>query len=285
MAYPNFPSSWSAPTTCFRSTNIWAVAYSSGGQDYYELVLGIPATTSTGDCLPPSYSTSVPYFGNSCPTGYRIAIASRTVLSNQQAQATLCCPGSDYSFVAAGNVGCQTKLNNDDAFIVTYTDATAGTQRLATVSDLSGYAINAFGITIISTSSLSSMLSETSSHAININTASSGATETYTAAPPPGSARLSAGAAAGIGIGAGLGVILVILAIWIMYRRRGKKTLNGPTTLNADMQYAALKTDPSPGISSPETGPGIQSPSYQPRQFDASLPTDVYGQHPSELSP
>ncbi|KAI1735329.1 hypothetical protein F4680DRAFT_470086 [Xylaria scruposa] len=272
MAYPNFPSTWSAPTTCFESTNAWAVIVSidAQGTSWWQLFLGVPATTPTGDCLPPSYLTSLPYIGQTCPPGYRVAVASRTVLSNQQAQATLCCPGTDYSFSPSGTAGCVTEITNNNSFFATFTNPSNGEQTPATFSDESGVRITAFGITIISTSS---------------PPVSSSAIETNTATSPSNSARLSAGAAAGIGIGAGLGAILVILAIWIMYRRRWKKTLNESTILKADMQYAPLKTVPSPDISSPENGPGIQSPSYQPQQFDASLPTDVYGQHPSELSP
>ncbi|KAI0183955.1 hypothetical protein EV127DRAFT_506103 [Xylaria flabelliformis] len=274
MAYPNFPSSWSAPTTCFESTNIWAVILSIDAADIttYRYFFGVPATTPTGDCLPPSYSTSVPYIGQTCPPGYRIAVASRTILSNQQAQATLCCPGTDYSFSSSGTAGCATAFTNNNSFIATFTNPTNGEQTPSTFANALSQQITAFGITIISTSS----------HAVTGSPGSSDAVETNTGTSPS-SSRLSAGAAAGIGIGAGLGVILVILASWIMYRRRGKKTSHEPVTLNADVQYSALKTVPSPGISSPENGPGIQSPSYQPRQFETSLPTAVYGQHPPEL--
>lgn len=97
MAYLTFPSSWSAPTTCFSATDIWAVIYSRDPDDTdvvaWSDFLGVPATTPTGDCLPPSYATSVPYFGQTCPPGYRVAVASKTVIFNQEARATLCCPG------------------------------------------------------------------------------------------------------------------------------------------------------------------------------------------------
>ncbi|KAI0509172.1 hypothetical protein F5B22DRAFT_617947 [Xylaria bambusicola] len=97
MAFPTFPDSWSAPTTCFDPTDVYAVIVSHDIIDrdtsYWEYYYGVPATTPTGDCLPPSYGTSAPYFGHTCPPGYRNAGAFRTTLYSQHASVTVCCPG------------------------------------------------------------------------------------------------------------------------------------------------------------------------------------------------
>ncbi|KAJ8132762.1 hypothetical protein O1611_g865 [Lasiodiplodia mahajangana] len=224
MAFPTFPASWSAPTTCFSSTDIWAVIVYRDPQDpdtvAWDYFLGVPATTPTGDCLPPSYATSAPYIGQTCPSGYRVAVASRTTIYNQQAQATLCCPGTDYSFEASGTAGCQTVFD-DRAVIATFTDPLNGEQRPTTFSDATGSDLSAFGITIISTSSTSSpelttpetplTTTSTSSDTVTANPTTSISTETNTTTSSSSPASLSAGAAAGIGVGAGLGAILLVL--------------------------------------------------------------------------
>ncbi|KAI0112523.1 hypothetical protein GGR51DRAFT_568644 [Nemania sp. FL0031] len=294
MAFPTFPASWTAPTSCFGSTDIWAVIVSRDTQDtdvvLWSYYLGVPATTSTGDCLPPSYATSAPYIGQTCPPGYRNAVASRTTIYNQQAQATLCCPGTDYSFAASGPAGCQTVFG-DEAFIATFTDPLIGEQRPTTFSDESGDALNAFGITIISTSSTSSSESATTdiasttpfagSHTVTNNPSTSISMPTNMITSPPSPTGLSTGAAAGIGVGVGLGIILLVLGGWILYQKRGKKTPTVPATVNQDVQYAAFpKPTPSPAMSVPGNGPpGSPSVFYQAQQSDfLPSPDALYGQ-------
>ncbi|KAI1121396.1 hypothetical protein F5Y10DRAFT_102021 [Nemania abortiva] len=149
MAFPTLPSSWTAPTTCFASTDIWAVIVSHDPQTEWKYYFGVPATTPTGNCLPPSYATSQPYIGQTCPPGYRNAFASRTTIYNQQAEATLCYPRTDYSFEASRTPGYRSSFDNQ-TFIRTFTDPFIGTQRPASFSSKGNYTLSTFGITIVS---------------------------------------------------------------------------------------------------------------------------------------
>ncbi|KAI1132931.1 hypothetical protein F5Y10DRAFT_291020 [Nemania abortiva] len=283
MAFPTLPPSWSAPTTCFESTDIFAVVYSreprsNGTYYYWKWLFGVPATTPTGDCLPPSYVTSGPYFGQTCPLGYKNVFASRTTIYNQQAEATLCCPGTDYNF-AVGPIGCQSTFDNR-TFIATLTDPLLGTQIPASFSTYDGSTMNAFGVTVISTSSSSSTAPTTLPSSSRTVTTSPIVSSTI---KPAG---ISAGVAAGIGIGVGLGVILLVLGGWIMYRRRRNKTPDGSVALN-QVQYAtAPKPIQSPAIPSPGNDPGRPNTYYQVQQPDF-LPvpnaTNIQGQFTSEL--
>lgn len=99
MSFATFPSSWSPPTTCFLSTDIYIVATEFAGLTsgtslfYYNFWYGVGSTAPSGECIPPSYSTSSPYYAQSCPPDYQEALASKTTISDQKASAILCCPG------------------------------------------------------------------------------------------------------------------------------------------------------------------------------------------------
>ncbi|KAI0439384.1 hypothetical protein F4803DRAFT_531555 [Xylaria telfairii] len=252
MALPTFPPSWYAPTTCFDSTDIWVVVVSTE-QDtqWLDFYFGVPATTPTGDCLPPYYDVLTPYVGNSCPLGYSTAGSTATTYLESEVQSIYCCPGTYYSFEPANPPGCLSGLGNE-AFIASSTNPFNGDFAIETFSDNSGYSLQAYGITLVSTSFLPPP--ETSSSSYHTTTSIStpqAPIETAKAEPSSTPTGLSAGAAAGIGVGAGLGTILLALAGWLMYRRRGRKLPDDPITLHNEGQYYEPKTTTSPVVQPP----------------------------------
>lgn len=94
MTLPTLPPSWSAPTTCVDPTDIWAVVVSRDpGTNWFRYFFGVPASTPTGDCLPPYYDVSTPYIGQTCPPGYSSVDASATTYSELEVMSIYCCPG------------------------------------------------------------------------------------------------------------------------------------------------------------------------------------------------
>ncbi|KAI0425399.1 hypothetical protein F5Y09DRAFT_346726 [Xylaria sp. FL1042] len=263
MAFPTLPQSWSPPAPCFDPTNVYAVIYYRDPQNSYNVAwqywYGVPATTATGDCLPPSYVTSAPYFGQTCPPGYRDAAGFRTSIYNQEASATLCCPGSEPSFGYSGTEGCESEIQ-DQTFIATFTDNTIGEQRMTTFSSQSGQILHAFGITIVSTTPTSL---DTPTSSFDSTVSSSTVPSAITTSNPTSSARgsgLSTGAAAGIGVGTTLGVISLLLLGWFLYRRHAKKKPDEPIIMNDSVPpteslgftYSPTKPFPSPVAVTPE---------------------------------
>ncbi|TRX87891.1 hypothetical protein FHL15_011207 [Xylaria flabelliformis] len=226
MAFPTLPQSWSAPTSCFDTTDIYAVITTRDPEDTdvvgWEYWYGVPTNIVTGDCLPPSYITSAPYFGQTCPPGYRNARAFTTNIYNQGASATICCPG--------GTEGCEFVIG-DQTFIATFTDNTRHEQRMTTFSGQSGSTLHAFGVTIVSTTPTSldtSISSFSSTTSISTGSLAIQTSSPTSSAKPSG---LSTGAAVGIGIGATLGAISLLLLGWLMYRRRAKKRSDNSTII------------------------------------------------------
>ncbi|KAI1758226.1 hypothetical protein F4782DRAFT_544566 [Xylaria castorea] len=222
MAFPTLPQSWSAPTSCFDPTDIYAVITSRDPEDTdvvgWEYWYGVPTNIVTGDCLPPSYTTSAPYFGQTCPPGYRNALAFTTKIYNQGA--------SDFSFAYSGTEGCESSIGGQ-TFIATFTDNTRHEQRMTTFSNQSGSILHAFGITITTPTS-----TDTSTSSFSSTTSTSSPTSSE---KPSG---LSTGAAAGIGIGTTLGAIFLLLLGWLMYRRRAKKRSDDSTIIGDSVRPA-----------------------------------------------
>lgn len=93
---PTIPSTWTAPTSCFASTNYFFVLL---GNRYFSNVYGTPTpvldgNTPTGDCFPPNFSIDVPYLTDGgCPKGYTRACAvGGVVIDGQTASSVTCCP-------------------------------------------------------------------------------------------------------------------------------------------------------------------------------------------------
>lgn len=92
----SFPSTWTAPTSCFASTNYYYVLL---GKGFFSNVYGTPTpvldgNTPSGDCVPPSFTINQPYLTDGdCPTGYTRACATAGPESNGQPLSTVtCCP-------------------------------------------------------------------------------------------------------------------------------------------------------------------------------------------------
>ncbi|KAI8953915.1 hypothetical protein F4801DRAFT_66190 [Xylaria longipes] len=283
MAFPTFPHSWSAPTTCFDPTDVYAVIISRDSQDtdnvLWEYWYGVPTTTPTGDCLPPSYVTSAPYFGQTCPPGYRNAAAFRTTISSQEASATICCPGSEASFALSGSEGCES-IYQDQTFIATFTDNTIGEQRMTTFSDQAEETLHAFGITIVSTTPMSL---DTSTSSFDSTTSSSmvpSATTTSSSTSSGKSSGLSMGATVGIGIGTALGVVFLSLLGWLLYRRHAKKKPDDPVITRDTVRpveplgftYGTAKAFPSPVAMMPEINHTHDPHQSQPQAHESPFP-------------
>jgi hypothetical protein len=96
MSLPTLPSTWTAPTSCFASTNYYYVLLGSG---FFSNMYGTPTPVLTGNaptgaCFPPSFTIDVPYLtdGN-CPSGYTLACATAAPKTNgQPASSMTCCP-------------------------------------------------------------------------------------------------------------------------------------------------------------------------------------------------
>ncbi|KAL3488632.1 hypothetical protein BJX62DRAFT_211394 [Aspergillus germanicus] len=77
------PESWSAKD-CPASTDLWVVTYTPGAAVTY---LGAP--TPSSDCLPPGWTSSLPYYHyGGCPDGYTSACATGDIGKST----TICCP-------------------------------------------------------------------------------------------------------------------------------------------------------------------------------------------------
>ncbi|KAL2022455.1 hypothetical protein VTK56DRAFT_5284 [Thermocarpiscus australiensis] len=109
-ALPTIPSTWTAPTSCFASTNYYRVLLGSG---YFSNMYGTPTPVltgikPTGDCFPPSFTINVPYLtdGN-CPSGYTRACATAGPERDGRPMSTVtCCPsvtGNVFSFMCRAN--------------------------------------------------------------------------------------------------------------------------------------------------------------------------------------
>lgn len=93
---PSFPSTWTAPTSCFASTNYYRVLLGSG---YVSNMYGTPTPVftgnyPTGDCWPPSSTKGVPYLTTGdCPPGFTRACATAGPESRGKLVSTVtCCP-------------------------------------------------------------------------------------------------------------------------------------------------------------------------------------------------
>ncbi|KAI1324435.1 hypothetical protein F5Y16DRAFT_380892 [Xylariaceae sp. FL0255] len=252
MSYATFPSSWTPPTSCFVSSDIYIVITSIGTTDtgvvqaYDQYWYGVGFTAPSGNCIPPSYTTSSPYYAQSCPPAYREALASPTTISDQVASATLCCPGSLYSFGASGTEGCESVFG-DQTFVATWTNLVNSNdpQRPTTVSSHAGFTLSAFGITVISTTPASTTPTSISQATTNSNTqtatsspSATTAVETNSPTSSPEPTILTSGATAGIAVGATVATFALLLLVWILYRRR-LKTSNQSMTRSDSAQRIA----------------------------------------------
>ncbi|KAI1324956.1 hypothetical protein F5Y16DRAFT_423389 [Xylariaceae sp. FL0255] len=299
MAFPTLPASWSAPSSCYQSTAIWGVVWSTDANNiYWDWNFGVPATTPTGPCLPPSYATSAPYLGTTCPGGFANAGVSATTLFGQAASATLCCPGTGLGFSSGGyHEGCQSAFGSSSV-TATLTYSTLNTATPTIVVPEAGDFLPAFAITITPPAS-STPPPSTSPPPSTASSTASTTSPTTTQTTSPSSSKLSAGATAGIGVGAAVGVVLLFLLGWCLYRRRSKKTTpDDPPAMNESARYFAEpsapptsppdigpKSSPVPVPSSPGVASTVTNEYYQQQQHGYPSPSSdhrLFSELPSE---
>ncbi|KAI0403072.1 hypothetical protein F4802DRAFT_322842 [Xylaria palmicola] len=242
-AYPSLTTSWTPDSSCVTSTAFWYVVY---GEDVvFSDMFGMPSVTNlgqesspTGGCVPPSYTLSVPYLTHGgCPKNYFGACSTATSYEGRPADYIMCCPSvSDWNFncaaatdAEAAPYGCQATFTSGAVITGSRTDLIASTGQAETHTIGDDRGVNAWGIAILSTPSLSSSSTALPASSSTIGTASgavptSATASTSNSAPTSASSAqgLSTGAAAGIGVGVGVGAsaILGILAFWFLRRKR-----------------------------------------------------------------
>ncbi|KAK3294595.1 uncharacterized protein B0H64DRAFT_401076 [Chaetomium fimeti] len=118
------PTTWTAPASCFASTNLYRVVFPSGTGAYFMHLFATPTPFKTdlwpasdllpkGDCWPPSTTLNVPYLTDGgCPAGYTRACATGIPdISGKPASLVTCCPSvtnNAYSFMCQNNeYGCH----------------------------------------------------------------------------------------------------------------------------------------------------------------------------------
>ncbi|KAK2028989.1 hypothetical protein LX32DRAFT_693618 [Colletotrichum zoysiae] len=126
---PTIPSTWTAPTSCFASTNYYRVFFSRGDNVFfYTDLYGVPMLSApTGDCLPPSFTVDAPYITDGgCPAGFTSGCVRGVAPST-----VTCCPsvtgdafvfkaeqGSTENYIGFRpnnpSVGHQNDLNSSD---------------------------------------------------------------------------------------------------------------------------------------------------------------------------
>ncbi|KAJ4165142.1 hypothetical protein LMH87_006788 [Akanthomyces muscarius] len=291
----SFPSTWTAPTSCFASTNYYRVLYAESGVGYVSNMYGTPTpvftgNTPSGDCFPPSFTINLPYLtdGSACPTGYTRACATAgSVTSGGSADVSTitCCPsvtGDAFSFMCKDNqYGCHATAASGGIVwtgVVTNLGVTPATESPVTRTPSTLEGIEAWGIKFLSVAP--------GSTATSIPTPGHNASDTDNQGTPSADnssnhGGLSGGAIAGIVVGSIAGVALLAVGAFLLYRR--KKSSPGP-------QYHA----PAPGkypnqpandpmyqpssVGSPFSGQGQMASSYQPSEMEAASPNPAHAQ-------
>ncbi|KAM3540417.1 hypothetical protein ARSEF1564_006653 [Beauveria bassiana] len=285
----SFPSSWTAPTSCFASTNYYRVLYADGKGRFVSNMYGTPTpvftgNTPSGDCFPPSFTINVPYLtdGSACPTGYTRACATAGSANAGESAAIstiTCCPsvtGDAFSFMCKDNeYGCHATAASGGIVwtgVITDLGATPATEEPVTRTPSTKEGIEAWGIKFLSVAPGSTA---TSIPKPGQNASDSDNQGTQSPESSSSAGGLSGGAIAGIVVGSIAGVALLAIGAFLLYRR--KSSNSGP-------QYHA----PAPGKypNQPANDP------YQPSEMEAAspdptqhaLPQTRARQEPVELS-
>ncbi|KAF1737777.1 Carcinoembryonic antigen-related cell adhesion molecule 1 [Beauveria bassiana] len=241
----SFPSSWTAPTSCFASTNYYRVLYADGKGRFVSNMYGTPTpvftgNTPSGDCFPPSFTINVPYLtdGSACPTGYTRACATAGSANAGESAAIstiTCCPRRHRLDGCHHRLGCHT-----------------GHEEPVTRTPSTKEGIEAWGIKFLSVAPGSTA---TSIPKPGQNASDSDNQGTQSPESSSSAGGLSGGAIAGIVVGSIAGVALLAIGAFLLYRR--KSSNSGP-------QYHA----PAPGKypNQPANDP------YQPSEMEAASP-------------
>ncbi|KAK2052632.1 hypothetical protein LY76DRAFT_526288 [Colletotrichum caudatum] len=154
---PTIPSTWTAPTSCFASTNYYRVFFSRGDNVFfYTDLYGVPMLSApTGDCLPPSFTVDTPYITDGgCPAGFTSGCVRGVAPST-----VTCCPsvtGDAFVFKCEdrGTYGCLGTATPGAVWIGSRTDINIPepSREALRITPASGETIQAWGIRMISVS-------------------------------------------------------------------------------------------------------------------------------------
>ncbi|KAK4108203.1 hypothetical protein N656DRAFT_784493 [Canariomyces notabilis] len=159
---PTFPSTWTAPTSCFATTNYYRVFLSRG---IFSNLYGTPTPVltgiwPTGDCFPPSSTPMVPYVTDGgCPAGYTRACATAGPdYKGKPASTVTCCPSvtnNVFSFMCRDHqYGCHATATLGGAWTGTETNLAISppTEKPITLTQPNTKeGVEAWGIKLIST--------------------------------------------------------------------------------------------------------------------------------------
>ncbi|KAM0237037.1 hypothetical protein ACHAP5_009135 [Fusarium lateritium] len=219
----SLPSTWTAPTSCFASTNYYYVLLGGG---FFSNLYGTPTPVGTGivptgECFPPSFTINKPYVTDGgCPSGYTRACATAGSYNGEPASTVTCCP-RDHQY------GCHATATRDVTWTGVVTNIGLDDPTEAPVTRKPGTAegVEAWGIKFVSikpTASDTDIATTTSTSAALESTSDSSAKQGNEEETPTQPSGLSTGAIAGIAVGAVLGFILLGLAAFILLRRKRK---------------------------------------------------------------
>ncbi|KAJ3497811.1 hypothetical protein NLG97_g1611 [Lecanicillium saksenae] len=291
----SFPSSWTAPTSCFASTNYYRVLYADGSERFVSNMYGTPTPVFTGNtpsgaCFPPSFTINVPYLTdkNECPTGYTRACAtagSAKPGESATVSTITCCPrvtGNAFSFMCRDNeYGCHATAASGGIVwtgVVTDLGVTPATEEPVTRTPSTKEGIEAWGIKFLSVAP--------GSTATGIPTPSHNASDTDnqgTQSPVSSSSHsgLSGGAIAGIVVGSIAGVALLALGSFLLYRRKKSKPgqeYHAPAPGKYPNQPANDPMYQPSSVGSPFSAQGHMGSSHQPSEMDAASPYPTHAQ-------
>ncbi|CAJ0538682.1 Ff.00g066750.m01.CDS01 [Fusarium sp. VM40] len=228
------PSTWTAPTSCFASTNYYYVLLGGG---FFSNLYGTPTPVGkgiapSGDCFPPSFTINEPYITDGgCPSGYTRACATGGSYNGEPASTVTCCPsvtGNVFSFMCRDHqYGCHATATQGVTWTGVMTDIGLEdpTEKPVTRKPATAEGIEAWGIkfiSITSTTSEASVATTTASETSDF-TSSSTARQSDVEERPTEPSGLSTGAIAGIAIGAVIGFILLALVAFVLLRRKRKQ--------------------------------------------------------------
>ncbi|KAI5460823.1 hypothetical protein BGZ63DRAFT_358899 [Mariannaea sp. PMI_226] len=238
---PTLPSTWTAPTSCFVSTNYYRVLLGGG---YFSNMYGTPTPVltgnkPTGNCFPPSFTIDIPYLTDGgCPSGYTKACATAGSSAGQVVSTVTCCPrfvtGDVFSFMCRGNqYGCHATATKGVIWtgVVTDIGLDTPTERPITRTPSTDEGCEAWGIKFISVShstTTTTPRTTVSTHETSNTserTTSSSAEPTYKASSEvEGTLKTNAlGTSSIVGITVGVIAGVALLAIGAVFFRRRRK--------------------------------------------------------------
>ncbi|KAJ5991775.1 hypothetical protein N7451_007499 [Penicillium sp. IBT 35674x] len=214
MTTATLPSSWAQSTACLTSGDYWGWSAVDGYAD----VLGEP-TDSTA-CYPPGFNPTGYMYGNDCPDGFTSACGA---ISGFTSEAITCCPtgtATELYLSPFASLPCRSNFASVTNLTITITNLASHEATPTTVSRDTNAVLHAMGIELRPVQHSSSSLMTTSSTIMAPSTTS---TKHH-------SSSLSAGASAGIGVGVGIAVLFLAGFVWLMYRRRLRRSNSEPSS-------------------------------------------------------